>query len=104
MMDFVRKLADRVIGVLSGFDRLLFRGMLRSVVDARGLNGYLYGAGVPMTNFKEHAQEVTSSAAGRIASVRPGDRLVKFDTCKAVRNARKTWLRKSPSGMVSGTG
>ena len=59
MMDFVRKLADRVIGVLSGFDRLLFRGMLRSVVDARGLNGYLYGAGVPMANFKEHAQEVT---------------------------------------------
>ena len=59
MMDFVRKLADRVIGVLSGFDRLLFRGMLRSVVDARGLNGYLYGAGVPMANFKEHAKEVT---------------------------------------------
>jgi len=59
MMDFVRKLADRVIGVLSGFDRLLFRGMLRSVIDARGLNGYLYGAGVPMAKFKEHAKEVT---------------------------------------------
>lgn len=59
MMNFVRQLADRVIGVLSGFDRLLFRGMLRSVVDARGLNGYLYGAGVPMAKFKEHAQEVT---------------------------------------------
>ena len=58
-MDFVRQLADRVMGVLSGFDRLLFRGTLRSVIDERGLNGYLYGAGVPMANFKEHATAVT---------------------------------------------
>ena len=42
MMDFVRKLADRVIGVLSGFDRLLFRGMLRSVVDA-GAERFVFG-------------------------------------------------------------
>ena len=33
--------------------------MLRSVVDAYGMNGYLYGAGVAMKDFKEHTQQVT---------------------------------------------
>lgn len=59
MIDLVRKLAQRVIGVLSGFDRLLFRGILRCVINPRGLNGYLYGAGVPMAKFGEHAEHVS---------------------------------------------
>lgn len=59
MKDFLHKLGKRVMGVLSGFDRLMFRGTLRCVIDPRGLNGHLYGAGVPMTDFKRYAQRVT---------------------------------------------
>ena len=59
MMELVRKLGQRVIGVLCGFDRLLFRGILRCVINPRGRNGYLYGAGVPMTKFGEHAEQVS---------------------------------------------
>jgi hypothetical protein len=59
MKSILRHLGERVLGVLSGFDRLLLRGFLRCVINPRGLNGYLYGARVPMADFKEHAQEVT---------------------------------------------
>ena len=59
MLNFVRQLGQRVCGVLSGFDRLLFRGILRCVIDPRGLNGYLYGAKVAMTNYGQHVQEVS---------------------------------------------
>ncbi len=73
MMELVRKLGQRVIAVLSGFDRLMFRGILRCVINARGLNGYLYGAGVPMKDFGEHAERVSE--------------LVKDESC---RHARET--------------
>lgn len=69
MKDLVHQLGKKVMGVLSGFDRILFRGMLRSVVDVRGMNGYLYGAGVAMKDFKQHAQEVTKMV--REESLRP---------------------------------
>jgi hypothetical protein len=59
MLDLIRKLGDRVVGVLSGFDRLMFRGILRCVINPRGLNGYLYGAKVPMKDFGKHAEQVS---------------------------------------------
>jgi hypothetical protein len=59
MKAIIRQLGERVLGVLSGFDRLLFRGLLRCVINPRGVNGYLYGAGVPMADFGKHAEQVT---------------------------------------------
>jgi len=59
MKAIIRQLGQRVLGVLSGFDRLLFRGILRCVINPRGLNGYLYGAKVPMADFNRHAPQVT---------------------------------------------
>ena len=59
MQELVSQLGRKVMGVLSGFDRVLFRGLLRCVIDARGMNGYLYGAGVAMKDFKQHTQQVT---------------------------------------------
>jgi len=59
MKNIIRQLGERVAGVLSGFDRLLFRGLLRCVINPRGLNGYLYGAGIRMADFAQHAQDVT---------------------------------------------
>ncbi len=59
MKELLQKLGKRVIGVLSGFDRLLFRGHLRCVITTRGLDGYLYGAKVPMTDFDQHAKAVS---------------------------------------------
>lgn len=41
MKELLNKLGERVTGVLSGFDRLLFRGILRCVMDSRGMAGHL---------------------------------------------------------------
>ena len=60
MKDLIQKLGDRVMGVLSGFDRLLFRGILRCVIDSRGLNGYLYGAEVKMADYEKHVKLVST--------------------------------------------
>lgn len=65
MKDLLHKLGKRVMGVLSGFDRLMFRGTLRCVVDERGMNGHLYGAGVAMKDFKDYAKRTTAMLKGQ---------------------------------------
>jgi len=41
MNEFVQRNAASVIGILSGFDRLLFRGTLRRIASASGLSSFL---------------------------------------------------------------
>lgn len=59
MNDLLQSLRDKVRGVISGFDRLWFRGILRCVINPRGLNGYLFGVKVAMTDFEGHAKRVS---------------------------------------------
>jgi hypothetical protein len=92
MQSIIRQLGKRVLGVLSGFDRLLFRGFLRCVINPRGLNGYLFGAGIRMADFKEHALEVT----GRLIEestrqAREGGREIKYLENSAVRKKDVAW-------------
>ena len=35
------------------------RGILRRIIDTRGLNGYVYGANVPMANSHQHEVAVS---------------------------------------------
>jgi hypothetical protein len=46
--EFVSKHADAVIGVLSGFDRLVFRGTLRMLAHRSGVLAYLWAVRVRM--------------------------------------------------------
>ena len=59
LWNFVRQLGQRVRGVLSGFDRLLFRGTLRCVIDPRGLNGSLYRAKVARADDGKPVEDVS---------------------------------------------
>jgi hypothetical protein len=56
---FLQALPGLVLGTLSGFDRLVFRGYLRSMMSASGMNVYLWTNGVKFRDFKAHAQERT---------------------------------------------
>jgi len=56
---FVARHAEHVIGTLSGFDRLVFRGTLRMLAHRGGLMSYLSQVGVLMKEFGEHAQSLT---------------------------------------------
>ncbi len=59
MKTFLQTLPGLVLGSLSGFDRLVFRGYLRSLLSASGMNVYLWTNGVKFKDFKAHAQERT---------------------------------------------
>jgi hypothetical protein len=56
---FVSKHADDVIGTLSGFDRLVFRGTLRILAHRAGMMAYLWAARILLKNFASHAEALT---------------------------------------------
>jgi hypothetical protein len=71
MLSFLTRHASRVKGVLSGFDRVRFRGTLRWLAHVKGLLGYLSYKSVLLKEFKEHAVSLTESikqATKQIAS------------------------------------
>jgi hypothetical protein len=59
MHRFTTKYADRLVGTLSGFDRLVFRGTLRRLSFVEGLRGYLSARSVLLKEFGAHAEAVT---------------------------------------------
>jgi hypothetical protein len=59
MHRFTTKYADRLVGTLSGFDRLVFRGTLRRLSFVDGLRGYLSARSVLLKEFGAHAEAVT---------------------------------------------
>lgn len=59
MKRFIQRFADKVIGVLSGFDRLVFRGTLRAVAFVDGLKRVLWKRQVLLKDFGDWAQSLT---------------------------------------------
>ncbi len=59
MEQFVAKHAEHVIGTLSGFDRLVFRGTLRMLAHRGGMMSYLSHVGVLLKDFGKHANSLT---------------------------------------------
>lgn len=66
MLPFVQRHAAKVMGVLSGFDRVRLRGTLRWLANTAGLKSYLFAIRKPLKEFKEYAQAATEQvrAAG----------------------------------------
>ena len=59
MQKFIAKFGSLIQGVISGADRLVFRGTLRSIQYGFGMMGYLWHKQVPLTAFGKHAEQVT---------------------------------------------
>jgi len=60
MQAFLSAFGGLVLGVLHGFDRLVFRGHLRQLAYTHGMNGYLYANQVLLKDFTNHAKERTA--------------------------------------------
>jgi hypothetical protein len=60
MNEFVQQHACKIIGMLSGFDRMLFRGTLRRLANAGGLFGWLWARRVLLKDFGVWSQELTA--------------------------------------------
>lgn len=51
--------AEKVTGVISGWDRVRLQGTLRSLYNPEVMNGYLWNAGVAWKDYRAHVCEVT---------------------------------------------
>jgi len=61
MHEFTATYADQIAGILSGFDRLVFRGTLRQIAYPFGLQGYLWANQVLLKDFSAHSQNVSET-------------------------------------------
>lgn len=59
MKTFLQRYVGIVLGVLCGFDRLVFKGQLRQLYSPNGMNCYLAKNGVLRKDFKAHAKKIT---------------------------------------------
>jgi len=59
METFIKKHSGFITGILWGFDRLVFRGFLRSLNYPGGVQAYLSLSGVHFTDFATHVELVT---------------------------------------------
>jgi len=59
MQKFIAKFGSMIQGVISGADRLVFRGSLRSIQCPFGMMGYLWHKQVPLKEFGKHAEQLT---------------------------------------------
>lgn len=58
---FVARHADKITGVLSGFDRLIFRGHLRPLCHEGGVRGFLASQGVLLKDFGRFVEAKTKT-------------------------------------------
>lgn len=70
MESFVQKHAAKVIGVLSGFDRLVFRGTIRQIAHVSGMHSYLAIIRLLLKDFGKHAlrmsEQLKKAVYGRV--------------------------------------
>jgi hypothetical protein len=60
MKEFIAKFGDQISGVVSGFDRLVFRGHLRGISYVTGMKQYLWANQVLNKEFGAHAEKITA--------------------------------------------
>jgi hypothetical protein len=65
MERFIQRFEEKIIGVLNGFDRLVFRGTLRSIAYPRGLGGFLWHKQVKLKDFGKYVYEVCEKVRER---------------------------------------
>ena len=87
MRSFLQRHGANVIGVLSGWDRLRFRGTLRMLANVVGMGRFLSYSGVLLKEFGDYAREVSTQV--RKASLeladsggRPLEHLASPNICK----------------------
>lgn len=69
MQKFIDKHQKDILGVLSGFDRIRFRGTIRMLAYVNGLFGWLCDRKVLLKNFTDFAQGVTATLKESVHSV-----------------------------------
>lgn len=103
MQQFIQNHRDCIVGVLHGFDRLLFRGTLRSVSFKDGLAKYLNANDVLLKNFDVWAHRCTDRLCRAIESwVKQQGRLLLYLSSAAVSKEQLALEIASADNITSG--
>jgi len=98
MKRFVSRHSGKIIGVLSGFDRLLLRGTLRQLAHLSGMRSFLAYKRILLKDFTDYAQSVTArvreqsneiaEAAGMSVNYLPSSQVRKEDLARNLQDQR----------------
>lgn len=79
MKRFVSRFESLITGVLSGFDRLVFRGTLRPLLRPQGMHWFLHDAGIPLLDFGDFAERTSERVKQvALAAARDAGRPVRY--------------------------
>lgn len=73
MKRFIQRFSDKVMGTISGFDRLVLRGTLRPIAYSRGMMGFLWHRQVRLSGFGKYVYGVCQKV--RCASLQEAEKL-----------------------------
>ena len=80
MNEFISRYSDQIGGVLTGFDRLVFRGNLALNHDS-GMKGYLWANGIAWKDYAQHVAKVSQQVKeASLASIQAWNRPVRYLT------------------------
>jgi hypothetical protein len=83
---FIQKYEEKVIGKISGFDRLVFRGTLRSLAVASGMSDFLYRTGVLLKDFGQYVQDTSEKLKNAsLAFAQQQSRPIKYLSSSSIR-------------------
>lgn len=68
MVEFMKVYGKRIIGAISGWDRVRFRGTIRWLASTRGINTYLSSRSLLLKDFGKWAESVTARVRAICAS------------------------------------
>ena len=106
MHRFITRHASKIIGVLKGFDRLLFRGHLRRLNFAGGVEAFLRRQGVLKKHFgafAEHITDMIRHEADAVAKVLGRPSVYLASSTERKENVARRLLREHPvdAGLVA---
>src|SRR5207253_9454149 len=112
MERFLTRHEDRIAGILTGFDRMRFRGTLRSISNAKGLAIWLNQRHVLLKEFGRYAEQLSAQVTARAHTMagalgRPFEYLGSWKIRKEDRARevlRRDGVREGRSAIVCGEG
>jgi hypothetical protein len=106
MRTFLQRFALMVSGIMSGFDRVVFKGRLPQLYSPDGMNCYAVANRLRYLDFKSHAKEVTRQvlAASLVESAKAANRFQYLGSSQASKEqAARAILERCPitDGLVA---
>jgi len=105
MKSFLHRFRERILGVLSGFDRIRFRGTLLRLASVCGLSQWLASQRIPLKDFSAMAEgrtkELREALEERAARAgRPVEYLASFTNKEALVQQRRQRDGVAPGGLI----